>query len=145
VATRADAVNPVAAAVLARVNVPAVRALAPGGVSRNRVRRGGPPFIMIGPSQAGPDDAMGAAWGAVVDVPVHVITAGDDIDGESKGQAIAAAVVALVTDPATPLVVAGFAVRSVAWGGTTCAPVAFADDFVGYDTAATLTITVRQT
>jgi hypothetical protein len=140
---RASAVNAVATAVLTATNVSSVRTLCQGGVSRNRHRKGAPPYVSIGPCSEEPDDALGTGYRSIVHVPLHVITSGEDVDGDSRASAIASALMALIDEPAS-LTVTGWAVRQVRWVSTRSEVVQFLDGAVGYDTEVSFDVSVRQ-
>jgi hypothetical protein len=138
---RASAINPVASGVLGVLNVPSIRALCPGGVSRNRHRDGAPPFIAIGPCREEQIDGMGLGYGALVEVPIHVITGGLDTDGEARGVEIADAVMALLDEPAA-VPVTGYQNALAEWVGTDATLMQFQDGALGYDVAVTFRFSV---
>jgi hypothetical protein len=108
---RHSAINPVAEAVVTALNVASLRALAPGGVYRNRPTAQQPPFVSVGPCHEEPDDTMGR-YGAIVTVPIHALTTGADANGESRCAGILEQIVALIEPPAV-LTVTGLTVRYV--------------------------------
>jgi hypothetical protein len=85
---------------------------------------------------------LGYGYQSVVEVPLHVITSGEDVDGDSRASAIASALMALLDEPAT-LTVTGWTVRMKEWVGTRTEVVQFLDGAVGYDTAVTFRFHVR--
>lgn len=140
---RASAMNAVAAAVLTALNVSSVRALCPGGVSRARQRKGAPPYVTIGPHGETPDDALGTGYGAVVTSEIHVITSGEDADGDARALGIVDAIVALLDEPVA-LSVSGWSVRMVEYAGSVGQVVQFEDGKVGYDYQITMQTSVRK-
>jgi len=143
---RHSAINAVAEVVVAVLNVPALRALCPGGVYRNRPTAQTPPFVSVGPCSEVADDALGTHYGAVVTVPIHVITSGADANGESRAITILDQVMALVDEPATWPAVPGWTVRQVLWAGTQIGPdenlLMLTGDPSGIDGVATFAVQV---
>ncbi|HAM57576.1 MAG TPA: hypothetical protein DCQ64_20065 [Candidatus Rokubacteria bacterium] len=144
---RRSAINAVAAAVQVTLDVQALRALAPGGVYRNRPLAQVPPFVSVGPCSEGPSDAFGWHYGAVVVVPVHVITSGADANGESRAVTILDVVMELLDDE-EHLAVSGWQVMLINWVGTRIGPaenlLALETDPGGLDGVAEFQIQVRQ-
>jgi hypothetical protein len=139
---RTFAANSVATAVMAAINVSAIQTLCQGGVSRHR-RQQAPPYVSIGPCAEEPDDTFGTAgYGSVVEVPIHIITSGEDANGDARALTIASAIAALLDEPVA-LTVTGWSVRMVEWVETRGQVVQFLDGLVGYDTAMTWRIYVR--
>lgn len=118
---RHSAINAVAEAVVTALNVAALRALCQGGVYRNRPQAQTPPFISVGPCSEQPDDAFGTHYGAIVTVPIHVITSGADANGESRAAGVLDKVLELIDEPSV-LTVVGWTVHNMAWLGTTIGP-----------------------
>ena len=145
---RHSAINVVADAVAVALNVASLRALAPGGVYRNRPTAQQPPFVSVGPCSEVPDDAMGTHYGAIVTVPIHAITSGADANGESRCVSILDKVMELVDEPAT-LTIAGWTLRQVLWRSTSIGGdenlLAMTGDPTGIDGIATFEFTVRPT
>ena len=129
---RHSAINAVADAVVATLNVASLRALCPGGVYRNRPTAQTPPFVSVGPCSEGPADAFGLTYGAVVTVPVSVVTSGSDANGESRAVTILDAVMALIDEPVSWPALTGWTVTLVEWQETR---VAAPDQFVMDDLA----------
>lgn len=146
---RHSAINAVANAVVATLNVASLRALCPGGVYRNRPTAQTPPFVSVGPCSETPDDAFGANYGAVVMVPVHVVTSGADAQGESRAATILDMVLALLDEPAAWPALVGWTVRQVAWAGTEIGPdeylLTLTGDPSGIEGVATFAVTVTAT
>lgn len=140
---RVFAADTVAAAVLTAVNVSSIRTLCQGGVSRHR-RQQAPPYITIGPCSEEPDDAMGHGYGSVVEVPIHVITSGQEEHGDSRALTVASAIAALLDEPVS-LSLTGWALRMTEWAGTRGQVVQFLDGVVGYDTEMVWRFYVRKT
>jgi hypothetical protein len=114
---RHSAINPVAEAVVTALNVASLRALAPGGVYRNRPTAQQPPFVSVGPCSESADDAFGLHYGAIVMLPIHAITNGTDGNGESRCAGILDKVMELVDEPGT-VTATGWTIRQVRWVGT---------------------------
>jgi len=143
---RRSAINAVAEAFKTAINVSALIALAPGGVYRNRPQAQTPPFVSIGPCTEQPSDSFGTNYGALVTVPVHVITAGTDDNGESRCVTILDKVMELLDEPAS-ITPTGWTVRQVSWLGTQIGMdenlLAMTGDPSGIDGVATFVVTVR--
>jgi hypothetical protein len=112
---RHSAINVVAEAVVATLNVAALRTLCPGGVYRNRPTAQTPPYVSVGPCSEQPDDAYGTHYGAVVTVPVRVVVSGADANGESRAVTILDKVMSLLDEPAVRSAATGWSVLLVNW------------------------------
>jgi len=145
---RRSAINAVANAFKAALNVSALNTLAPGGVYRGRPQAQQPPLVSIGPCTEQPSDSFGINYGALVTVPVHVLTSGVDADGESRCAEILDKVMELLDEPAA-LTPTGWTVRQVSWAGTQIGPdeglMMLTGDPTGIDGVATFVVTVRPT
>jgi hypothetical protein len=115
---RRSAINAVADAVLAKLNVSSVTALCPGGVYRNRPTAQTSPFLSVGPCSEQPNDRMGTHYAHIVTVPVRVVTSGADANGESRAIGILDKVMELLDEPAAPPTVSGWTVGMVRWVDT---------------------------
>lgn len=146
---RKSAINAVAEAVVATLNVPSLRALCQGGVYRNRPTAQTPPYLSVGPCAEEPDDAMGLHYGAIVTVPVRVVLSGADANGESRAITILDTVMALLDEPAVLTAVTGWSVGLVDWAETRIefTDLGLTDAGVesGYVGTATFRFLVRQT
>jgi hypothetical protein len=140
---RRSAINPVADAVVVALNVTTLRALAPGGVSRNRPANQVPPYVSLGPCSEVAADAAGTNYGADVTVPVRVITGGDAANGESRAASILDEAMRLL-DLRTSLTVTGWQVLDIWWRGNRIAEDPQADGTMNYVGTATFLVQVRQ-
>lgn len=140
---RHSAINAVADAVVATLNTPALRALCPGGVYRNRPQAQAPPYVSIGPCSEEPDDAFGTFYGSIVTVPTRVVTSGMDANGESRAVSILDKVAELLDEPAVLTAVSGWSVGMVSWVGTQPEAMPFDDGTEGYVMVATWQFRVR--
>lgn len=140
---RHSAITAVASAVVTALNVAAVRAVAPGGVHRNRPPNQPPPYVMVGPCSETPWDASGPNRGAAVRVPVTVKTSGQQAAGEAQAVAIADVVMSLL-DVRTAIAVTGWTVCDIWWQGTAVNEDPQDDGLMGYAAVATFVVQVRQ-
>lgn len=139
---RKSAINAVADAVLAALNVPSLRALCPGGVYRSLIPAQTPPYVIVGPCSEIPDDHMGFGYGSIVTVPVRVTQVAGDAVSEDRAIDIVDKALALLDEPAS-LTVTGWTVSQVNWTGTQQTAIETQDGSVPA-TSATLDIHVRQ-
>ena len=112
---RHSAINVVADAVVAALNVTSIRALCPGGVYRNRPTAQTTPYLSIGPCSEQPDDRMGTHYAHIVTVPVRVVTSGADANGESRAIGILDAAMALLDEPVAAPTLTGWTIGMVRW------------------------------
>lgn len=145
---RHSAINAVAEAVVAVLNVPALRTLCQGGVYRNRPQAQTPPFISVGPCSESPDDRMGLNYAHVVTVPIRVVLTGADANGESRAITILDKVMELLDEPAVLGAVTGWSLGLVNWAETriefTDLGVGDVAGELGYVGTATFQFLVRQ-
>jgi len=140
---RVFAADAVAAAVLTALNVSSIRTLCQGGVSRHR-RQQAPPYVTIGPCSEDPDDTFGTSgYGSVVEIPIHVITSGQEDQGDQRALTVASAIAALLDEPVA-LSLSGWTLRMTEWAGTRGQVVQFMDGLVGYDTEMVWRFYVRK-
>jgi hypothetical protein len=143
---RKSAINAVADAMLAALNVASLRAWASGGVYRGRPNAQTPPFVSIGPNSETPDDCFGTHYGAVVTVPIHAITSGQDADGDDRCADILNQIITLLDEPSV-LTVTGWTVQNVRWVGTQISGdenlLLLTGDPTGIDGVATFEIQVK--
>lgn len=114
---RRSAINAVADAVLAALNVASLRALCPGGVYRSLIPAQTPPYVIVGPCSEIPDDHMGFGYGSVVTVPVRVTQVAGDAVSEDRAVDIIDAALTLLDEP-TALAVTGWTRTQTLWTGT---------------------------
>jgi hypothetical protein len=143
---RRSAINPIANAVLAMLNVASVRALCPGGVFRNRPKTPSPPYMAIGPCSERPTDNFGTNYGVVVIVPVSVLSPGFEGDGETRAVAALDEVMRILDEPSTYPTASGWSVRMIDWQETTVSEVEdlATSDVLGYQATAIFAIHARQ-
>ena len=139
---RRSAINAVADAILAALNVPSLRALCPGGVYRSLIPAQTPPYVVIGPCSESPDDCLGLGYGSVVTVPIRVTQVAGDAVSEDRAVDIVNQALALLDEPAT-LTVTGWTVGQVNWTGTQQTTIETQDSAVAA-LAATVDVYVRQ-
>lgn len=139
---RASAIDAVSAAIVAVLNVAALRALCPNGVHRGIPRVPSPPFVSVGRCVERPWDTFAKSFGSLVTVQIRVETSGADDSGESRAATILSKVLELLDD-VTHLAVTGWTVHQLAWNETTMDTMTFADGGVGYVGTATITVAVR--
>lgn len=85
---RKSAINAVADAVVATLNVSAMLTLCPGGIYRGRPNAQEPPYISVTVPSSVPDDAFGWNLGAVLTIMVKAVTSGADANGSSRANTI---------------------------------------------------------
>jgi hypothetical protein len=141
---RHSAINAVADAVVAALNVPAFRALCPGGVYRNLRPNQTPPYCVVGPCSEEPDDMLGYGYGAALSVPVTVVQMDADAVPEARAVTIIDQAMTLLDEPAS-WTITGWLARGVEWQGTAPTRLEFQDGSGGDALRATFVIRVRTT